>query len=95
MKICVTGVTGFIGTHFCRRLQREGHSVIGMDLWQPESDLPMERFVHGDIRDPAAVRSALEGCDAVLYSRRSAPRLWHRRSHLLRRQRARIARHIG
>ena len=31
MKIILTGIAGFIGSHLARRLLREGHSVIGID----------------------------------------------------------------
>jgi nucleoside-diphosphate-sugar epimerase len=66
MNVCVTGATGFIGSHFCRRLKQEGHSVTGIDLWAPSEPLPLDRFVCGDIRDVAAVREAIRGCDLVL-----------------------------
>ena len=31
MKILVTGCAGFIGTNLCKRLLKEGHSVVGID----------------------------------------------------------------
>lgn len=31
MKVLVTGAAGFLGSHLCDRLIREGHTVIGMD----------------------------------------------------------------
>jgi nucleoside-diphosphate-sugar epimerase len=42
-----------------------GHEVIGLDLVRPDSGQCFARFVHGDIRDPAAVRKCVEGSDWV------------------------------
>jgi nucleoside-diphosphate-sugar epimerase len=65
MKACVTGATGFIGYQLCSRLLSAGHQVRGLDLIPPEAGQHLPEFVHGDIRDPAAVRRAVEGADAV------------------------------
>jgi len=35
MKILVTGCAGFIGSSLCERLVAEGHSVIGIDNFDP------------------------------------------------------------
>lgn len=65
MKACVTGATGFIGYQLVQRLRAEGHHVVGLDLVPPEGDQQLSEFVHGDIRDHAAVRRAIQGADAV------------------------------
>jgi len=31
MKILITGAAGFLGSHLCEYLIKQGHSVIGMD----------------------------------------------------------------
>ena len=67
MKILITGGTGFIGTHFVDRFLDLGHEVTLLDLWLPDREREGVAFVHGDVRDPAAVRRALRGCDAVLH----------------------------
>jgi nucleoside-diphosphate-sugar epimerase len=35
MKCLVTGSAGFIGSHLCERLTRDGHTVIGLDAFIP------------------------------------------------------------
>lgn len=65
MKAFVTGATGFIGHLLAKRLEADGHSVVGLDLIPPEGDQRLPDFIHGDIRDPVAVRRAIEGADAV------------------------------
>ena len=69
MNILVTGGAGFIGSHVCERLLREGHSVCAFDdlndFYAPALKqanlrslqslaLPFT-FVHGDLTDAAAV----------------------------------------
>lgn len=66
MRFCVTGATGFIGEYFCEALTARGDEVVGLDLVRPREGLPLTRFVQGDVRDPAALRAALKGCDAVI-----------------------------
>lgn len=65
MKACVTGATGFIGYQLVQRLVAAGYSVTGLDLIPPQEGQQLPKFVHGDIRDPAAVRRAIAGADAV------------------------------
>ncbi|MEN9574943.1 MAG: hypothetical protein RL514_2798 [Verrucomicrobiota bacterium] len=72
MNILVTGGAGFIGSHVCERLLREGHSVCAFDdlndFYAPALKqanlrdlqslaLPFT-FVHGDLTDVAAVEEA-------------------------------------
>ena len=35
MKMLVTGAAGFIGSHLCERLARDGHHVVGVDAFIP------------------------------------------------------------
>src|SRR5712692_10542389 len=35
MKCLVTGSAGFIGSHLCERLTRDGHTVVGLDAFIP------------------------------------------------------------
>ncbi len=59
-KILITGGSGFLGSHLCKRLHREGHQVICLDnnytgnLANISSLIKEERFqfVEHDIREP-------------------------------------------
>lgn len=77
MKLLVTGGAGYIGSTVVLDLLAAGHQVVVIDdlstgyreaLRRVEQlsgqDVP---FVHADIGDPAAVRRALVGVDAVLH----------------------------
>jgi UDP-glucuronate 4-epimerase len=83
MTILITGVAGFIGSHLADRLLGEGHSVVGIDNFDPfyprgdkeenlRSACQHERFtlVEADIRrqeDLALLTADLEGCDAIAH----------------------------
>ncbi|MFA6545270.1 MAG: SDR family NAD(P)-dependent oxidoreductase [Limisphaerales bacterium] len=72
MNFLVTGGAGFIGSHVCERLLREGHAVCAFDdlndFYAPALKQANVRdlqslalpftFVHGDLTDPAAVEEA-------------------------------------
>ena len=66
----VTGGAGFIGSHLTRALLARGQRVTVLDnLSVGRRDVVPEtaRFVHGDIRDEAAVKDALQGVDCVFH----------------------------
>ncbi len=67
-KVLVTGGAGFIGSHLCERLLRDGHDVVNLDNLDPFYDPalkrrnltalmshPRHRFLEGDLCDPAAM----------------------------------------
>lgn len=71
MRALVTGANGFIGSHLCELLVREGHAVRG--LVRPTSDrrwldgLPLE-LVTGDLCEPATLEPAVAGIDWVFHT---------------------------
>jgi nucleoside-diphosphate-sugar epimerase len=79
MRCLVTGAAGFIGSHLCDRLLRDGHEVIGLDAFIPYYPRPVKeanlaalrtqpgfRFHALDLRsDPLA--APLEGVEAVFH----------------------------
>lgn len=72
-SVLVTGGAGYVGSMLVPKLLAAGHRVSVLDLYlygDVFADLagnPMLRQVKGDLRDPAAVRKALDGCDAVIH----------------------------
>lgn len=70
MRAFVTGATGFLGAHVARVLADQGAPL--RLLVRPTSDLrnleglPADRAV-GDLRDPASIVKAMEGCDTVFH----------------------------
>lgn len=75
-RILVTGGAGFIGSNFVHRLldRFPSANVVVLDALtyagrrENLDGLPAERltFVHGDIRDPDVVATAMRGCDFVV-----------------------------
>lgn len=76
--VLVTGADGFIGSHLTEYLVRQGHQVRAFVLYNsfgswgwldhcaPDVKGKFEVFA-GDIRDPHGVKTAMQGCDAVLH----------------------------
>jgi dihydroflavonol-4-reductase len=70
MLALVTGATGFVGNHVARVLAGQGADLrvlvrSSSDLRNIE-DLKAERMI-GDLRDPASLKPAMSGCDAVFH----------------------------
>ncbi len=71
MRVLVTGATGFIGSHLCRRLVADGHEVRGFVRTPARASalagLPMG-WATGDVTEPESVRMAVKGQDWVVHA---------------------------
>src|SRR5260370_29812247 len=70
MLACVTGATGFLGSHVARVLAEQGADL--RLLVRPSSDLRNLQGLNaetasGDLRDPASLETAMAGCDTVFH----------------------------
>lgn len=72
-RVLVTGGAGYVGARLVPALLADGYEVTVLDLYLYGRDVlaahrgPALREVEGDLRDPAAVARALEGCQAVIH----------------------------
>jgi nucleoside-diphosphate-sugar epimerase len=72
-RVMVTGGAGYVGSSLIPKLLRNGYEVSVLDLYlygDVFADLksnPGLREIKGDLRNPADVVRALEGCDAVIH----------------------------
>ncbi|WP_367133785.1 MULTISPECIES: NAD-dependent epimerase/dehydratase family protein [Streptomyces] len=69
--ILVTGASGHLGANLVRRLLADGHEVRALvrppgSAVEALAGLPVRRTI-GDVRDPAAVAAAVEGCERVYH----------------------------
>ncbi len=67
MKILITGSSGFIGTFLSRRLIKDGHEVVGLDIRPPKTNKDQSSFVLGDVLNPGDVAMAAKGVDAIMH----------------------------
>lgn len=71
MKVFVTGGTGFIGGAVVRQLRARGDDVVAL-VRNPAKGAALEELgctlVPGDLNDEPAIRSGMEGCDAVIHA---------------------------
>jgi UDP-glucose 4-epimerase len=75
MTAFITGCAGFIGSHLADRLLSRGCTVVGFDdfstgqrqFLESAAREPRFRLVEGDLRDVAALRTAMRGADWVFH----------------------------
>lgn len=75
MKILITGVSGFLGSHLAERILENGHTVVGLDNLQTGKlenlssfkDSSAFDFIHGSILDYETVKKSMAGVDYVFH----------------------------
>ena len=71
MKILVTGGAGYIGSHACKLLKEQGHTVVVFDNLERGSRHAVKwgEFILGDLRNKGDILQAMEGAnfDAVMH----------------------------
>lgn len=73
-QVLVTGGAGYVGAVLVPQLLSKGYEVRVLDLYlfgdhvlsEVKDHFNLEE-IHGDLRDAAAVRRAVQGCDAVIH----------------------------
>jgi len=72
MKVLVTGGAGFIGSNLVRLLLENGHEVHVIDSLASGYrmnllDVPVSRFIVGDVRDTSLLDTAMAGTEVVFH----------------------------
>jgi UDP-glucose 4-epimerase len=71
MRVLVTGGSGFLGAGLCAELLTAGHSVVALDdgsrgrADRLAGRLGKVELIPGDVRSPADVARAIDGCEVV------------------------------
>ncbi|HSN74720.1 MAG TPA: NAD(P)-dependent oxidoreductase, partial [Anaerolineae bacterium] len=71
MRVLITGVTGFIGSHLAERLLAEGVAVRGLARRPADAAWLAKRgteIVQADLAQRTGLDNAAQGCDALLHS---------------------------
>lgn len=71
MKVLITGVAGFMGSHLADSMLTEGHDVLGIDnlIGGYESNVPkFVNFIKEDLRNLESISPYFEGVDVVIHS---------------------------
>lgn len=71
MKIFITGVAGFLGSHFADRMIGLGHEVVGVDNLVGgfmENVNPKVKFFKADCNDLEKMKELIKDCDVVFHA---------------------------
>lgn len=76
-KVFITGGAGFLGINLTRYMLDKGYSVVSYDISEeydyPEKTDKRVQVIVGDIRDKAALTSAMAGSDLVVHTAAALP----------------------
>jgi len=76
MKVFITGVAGFLGSHLADRLIEEGHEVVGVDNLDGgflENVNPKVEFHEEDCDNLEKMKEYMKGCNVVFHAACTAP----------------------
>ena len=73
MRIVVTGSSGNVGSAILTYVLAQGHTTLGLDIAEPSEEIRKQHghrftFQHIDMTDYAAVKAALQNCEAVIHT---------------------------
>jgi len=71
MKILVTGIAGFMGSHIAETLLQQGHQVLGIDnlIGGYRDNVPEDaEFINEDLTNLATIRPCFADVDVVIHS---------------------------
>ncbi len=67
MKILITGINGFIGTHLARELLKRGHSVTGLGRSKKCKIHNITTYCSGSVLDKGLLEKAIKDTEAVVH----------------------------
>ena len=70
MRIFLTGINGFLGSHIAKQLNSAGHEVVGLvrnDFRKMLSNIPIEYCV-GDLIDEDSYKEYIKSCEVVIHA---------------------------
>ncbi len=100
MKVLLTGAFGHVGSYTTAELVQQGHDVRCFDIRNAHTEAVAARFGDraevrwGDVRDVAAVREAVAGCDVIIHLAAVIPPLSNEQPELARQVNVDGTRHL-